>query len=391
METAFEGSVYTAHTLGKGLALCGRHAGPGRAAGIDALGCCLDWRCTCLRAIVLRRGGAIGQPLRSWRICNRRSLRSCCRRRFRARRLGLIGLCAIDASLLGGWICGCGRRGGRGLLVSLGAAARQLARQLQAHALGLGRTECVGEVFIRPGGHRPAGNLAGGRICRYPTLGCLLLGWRACSFLSGLGHGIGLLDLRRRAGVHGNGSSCGQRAGSRVQAHGLRRAQFADGSVYARGIELRCRRDALLAQPCFIDHGLLLGAQLAHEFVADLGQAGGHFAIGLVLADLLEQIWAESLVQRVRRSLPVLGRQALVLSARQRITVLLLALGPDHLVDGRAVGCNIGQAHGLCAGLGQLSWSIARLTSRHPWLAHRPIPRRATAHGRARQRAQHHR
>ncbi|WP_289241271.1 hypothetical protein, partial [Delftia sp.] len=115
----------------------------------------------------------------------------------------MIGLCAIDASLLGGWICGCGRRGGRGLLVTLGAAARQLARQLQAHVLGLGRAECVGQVFICPGGHGPARDLAGGRICSYPALGRLLLGWCAFRLLCGLGHGTGLLGLSRRAGVHG--------------------------------------------------------------------------------------------------------------------------------------------------------------------------------------------
>jgi hypothetical protein len=145
VETAFEGSVYTAHTLGQGLALCGGHAGPGRAAGVDALGCCLDWRlslrawrCSCLRAIVLRRGGAIGQLLRRARTCNRRSLRSCCRRRFRARRLGLIGLCAIDASLLGGWIGGCGWRGGGDLFLALGTATLQFQSKRRAHLLGLG-------------------------------------------------------------------------------------------------------------------------------------------------------------------------------------------------------------------------------------------------------------
>jgi hypothetical protein len=144
VETSFDGSVYTAHTLGQGLALCGGHAGPGRAPGIDALGRGLDrrlslraWRCICLRAIVLRRGGAIGQLLRSCRTCNRRSLRSCCRRRFRARRLGLIGLCAIDASLLEG---GCGsRRGGSGLLLALSAAPLQLVGQRHADFFGLGR------------------------------------------------------------------------------------------------------------------------------------------------------------------------------------------------------------------------------------------------------------
>ena len=228
MEASLQGSIYTAHTLSQGLAFCGGHAGPGRAPGVDALGRGLDrrlslraWRCTCLRAIVLRRGGAIGQLLRRERACNRRSLRSCCLRRFRARRLGLIGLCAIDASLLEG---GCGsRRGGSGLLLALAAAPCQLARQLQAHVLGLGRSESVGQVLIRPGGQGPAFDLAGGRVCGNLALGGLLLGWRTGGNFGGLRQSIGLLGLGSRTGIHGQGSSCGQRAGGRVQTHGLGR------------------------------------------------------------------------------------------------------------------------------------------------------------------------
>ncbi|MDR3018636.1 MAG: hypothetical protein LBV56_24660 [Delftia acidovorans] len=227
------------------------------------------WRCTRLRAIVLRRGGAIGQLLRRARTCNRRSLRSCCRRRFRARRLGLIGLCAIDASLLEG---GCGiRRWRSSLLVALGAAPGQLARQLQAHVLCLGRAKCVGQVFIRPGGHGAALDLACGGVCGDLALGGLLLGWRARSSLCGLGQSISLLRLGCRAGIHGQGSSCGQRAGGRVQTHGLGRSRRADGSIYASGIKLRRRRDALLPQPGLIDDRLLLSGQLPHEFIPHLG------------------------------------------------------------------------------------------------------------------------
>ncbi|KZK31524.1 hypothetical protein A4F85_01955 [Delftia sp. GW456-R20] len=208
----------------------------------------------------------------------------------------------------------------------------------------MGRAECVGQVFIRPGGHGPARDLAGGRVCSYPALGCLLLGWSTCRLLCGLGHGTGLLGLSRRAGVHGNGSSCGQGAGSRVQAHGLGRAQFTDGSVYARGIELRRRRDALLTQPSFIDDRLLLDSQLPHEFIAHLRQARRRFASGWVLAVLLEQIRAERLVQRIRRGFSLFGGQGFILSACQCISVLLLVFGPHHLVDGRSVGCNVWQS-----------------------------------------------
>ncbi|WP_244387987.1 hypothetical protein [Delftia lacustris] len=358
METSFDGSVYTAHTLGQGLALCGGHAGPGRAAGVDSLGWGLDWRlslrawrCSCLRAIVLRRGGAIGQLLRRARTCNRRSLRSCCRRRFRARRLGLIGLCAIDASLLGGG-CGGGReRGAAALFLALGTATLQLQGQRRAHLFGLRRTECVRQVFIGPGGQGPALNLACGRVCSDLALGGLLLGWRACGFLCGLGQSGGLLGLGGRAGIHCQGSSCGQRASSRIQAHFLGRTLRANGGINARGIQLRGGRDVLLAQPGLVDDRLLLSGQLPHEFIAHRRQARRHFSIGMVLADLLEQIWAESLVQRVRRGFPVLGRQGLVLSSRQRFSVLLLALWPHYLVDGGAVGCNVWQARRLGAGL----------------------------------------
>ncbi|MDR3018637.1 MAG: hypothetical protein LBV56_24665 [Delftia acidovorans] len=72
-------------------------------------------------------------------------------------------------------------------------------------------------------------------------------------------------------------------------------------------------------------------------------------AIGLALTGLLEQIRVERLVQRIRRGLPVFGGQRLILGPRQSIPVLLLALGPHHLVDGSAIGCNVWQTNGLCA------------------------------------------
>ncbi|WP_155525089.1 hypothetical protein [Delftia acidovorans] len=209
----------------------------------------------------------------------------------------MIGLCAIDASLLGGG-CGGGReRGAAALFLALCTATLQLQGQRRAHLFGLRRTECVRQVFIGPGGKGPASDLACGRVCSYLALGSLLLGWRACSFLCGLGHGTGLLGLNRRAGVHSNGSSCGQRANSRIQAHLLGRTLRANGSINARGIQLRGGRDALLAQPGLVDDRLLLSGQLPHEFIAHRRQARRHFSIGLVLADLLEQIRVERLMQ----------------------------------------------------------------------------------------------
>ncbi|QRI92529.1 hypothetical protein JQN63_11465 [Delftia lacustris] len=84
---------------------------------------------------------------------------------------------------------------------------------------------------------------------------------------------------------------------SRIQAHFLGRTLRANGSINARGIQLRGGRDALLAQPGLVDDRLLLSGQLPHEFIAHRRQARRHFSIGLVLADLLEQIRVERLMQ----------------------------------------------------------------------------------------------
>ncbi len=381
METSLQGGIYTAHTLGQGLALCGGHAGPGRASGVDALGRGLDWRlslrawrCTCLRAIVLRRGGAIGQLLRRARTCNRRSLRSCCRRRFRARRLGLIGLCAIDASLLGGWICGCGRRGGRGLLVTLGAAARQLARQLQAHVLGLGRAECVGQVFICPGGHGPALNLACGWVCSDLALGCILLGWRACGFLCGLGHGTGLLGLGGRARIHGQGSSCGQGACSWIQPHGARSRH----GRRARGLQDLVVRgfDCAIGRGLRITLGLLCRAQLRHGSRAIRRSGLRH--LGLAALFLLQ-------LRHAGLEFAAHGVQACIRHRGIRLSRRARRWSSSSNVRS---ACNV--RSGLQILLARRINGLAGLGRARTWLARRPIPRRAAAHGRARQRAQHH-
>ncbi|TDF28773.1 hypothetical protein EZI45_12935, partial [Delftia tsuruhatensis] len=331
------------------------------------------WRRTCLRAIVLRRGGAIGQLLRRARTCNRRSLRSCCRRRFRARRLGLIGLCAIDASLLGGG-CGGGReRGAAALFLALGTASLQLQGQRRAHLFGLRRTECVRQVFIGPGGQGPALNLACGRVCSDLALGCLLLGWRACGFLCGLGHGTGLLGLSRRAGVHGNGSSCRKGAGSRVQPHGARgrhrrRARGLQDLVvwgFDRTIGralciapgLFCR--ALLRKGrCAIRRSGLRHLGLAALFLLQLRNAGIEFAAHGI------QAW-------IRYRSIRLSRRARRWSGRSVRSACNVRSGLQ-ILPARRIDC--------LAGLGRT----------RTWLARRPIPRRAAAHGRARQRAQHH-